>query len=640
MSDARSVHTTCNRDCPDACGLIADVENGRVVALRGDPDHPVTQGFLCYRTSRFPKRQYDPARITKPLLRRGDRQIEIPLDEALDIAAEKLVEIKKANGPAAILHYRSGGSLGMLKVLADYFFELFGPTCSKIGDICSGAGDAAQQTDFGREDSNDVFDLLSSRRIINWGKNIFISNVHLIPILKQARANGAEITLIDPVRTRSTQLADRYLQVRPDGDSALALAAARILFESGRVAKDAEERCDHFDAFKQLVFARPMSALLGECDLDLAAVEALATDLAEGPTAILVGWGLGRRLRGSSHVRLLDALSAISGNLGRKGGGVSFYFKRRGAFDVSFKGRRPPPRRLREPLLGQEILEAKDPPIRAIWVTCGNPVAMLPDSATVARAFEKTEFSVVVDSFPTDTTRRATLVLPTTTLLEDDDLLGAYGHHYLAVSRPVIPAPPGVLTDLQIFQELAKRVGLEEEMRGTPREWKLRMLERASQKGASLERLEKGPVRNPFAEEVLFADQKVDTASGRVNLIHALLPPDADEPGYPLHLFSNSTDKAQSSQWATEHPAVITATLHPRAANGVPDGALAKLVSAIGALTVRIAHDPGQRPDLVIIPKGGHFDRGGAANALIRARATDDGDGAAYQSARVRVEPV
>jgi anaerobic selenocysteine-containing dehydrogenase len=514
--------TICNRDCPDACGIVAEVEDGRVVTIKGDPEHPVTRGFLCYRTSRFLKRQYHPERLLKPLVRQGDRQIEIPLDEALDLAAEKLLQIKRESGPAAILHYRSGGSLGMMKLLADYFFEKFGPTSTKRGDICSGGGDAAQQLDFGHEDANDIFDLYNSRHIINWGKNIHVSNLHLIPVIKEARRRGATMTVIDPVRHRSEQLADRYLQIRPDGDLAFGLAVARILFESGGVSPRARSLCDHFDAFRALACARPLDDLLQECDLSLDDARQIASELADGPTAILVGWGMQRRLRGASHVRVLDALTTISGNLGVKGGGASFYFKRNGAFDFSFMNQTRPPRTLSEPLLGEEMMNAKDPPIRAVWVTCGNPVAMIPDSASVARAFERTEFSVVVDSFQTDTTRRATLVLPTTTLLEDDDLLGAYGHHFIAASRPVVPPPEGVLTDFEILQEIGRRVGLADVLVGTARDWKERMLARVAQKGATIEALERSPVKNPLVSDVLFDDQRVPTSTGRVNLIHQI----------------------------------------------------------------------------------------------------------------------
>src|SRR5579872_3414201 len=111
--------TSCNRDCPDVCGIIATVEDGKVTRLRGDPDHPVTRGFLCYRTNHFLETQYDPDRLLQPLYRRhkGDELRPISWEGALDLAAERLTTIRRESGPAAIFHYRSGGSLGLLKVL-------------------------------------------------------------------------------------------------------------------------------------------------------------------------------------------------------------------------------------------------------------------------------------------------------------------------------------------------------------------------------------------------------------------------------------------------------------------------------------------------------------------------------------------
>ena len=159
--------TICNRDCPDACGIVATVEDGKVTKIRGDKEHPVTRGFLCYRTSLFLSTQYSAARIKTPLLRHNGKFHPISWDEALDMAVDRLMRIRNESGPAAIFHYRSGGSLGLLKHLCDYFFEQFGPVTIKRGDICSGAGDAAQELDFGEEDSHDIFDLRqywSSRR--------------------------------------------------------------------------------------------------------------------------------------------------------------------------------------------------------------------------------------------------------------------------------------------------------------------------------------------------------------------------------------------------------------------------------------------------------------------------------------------
>ncbi len=644
MSELRK--TLCNRDCPDACGIEATVDGDRVTRIRGDRDHPVTRGFLCYRTSLFLDTQYSPERLTTPLVRRGDLFEPLSWDAALDLAAERLTAIRKESGPAAILHYRSGGSLGLTKHLSDYFFERFGPVTVKRGDICSGAGDAAQELDFGEEESNDLFDLLNAKNILLWGKNVVTSSPHTVPVLHDAKANGARIVLIDPVHHKSAQLCDTFYQPRPGGDFALAMAVAGVLFERGWTDPEAPRYCDRFDEFRALAMRRTVGEWCAGADLPEGAAEDLARRLGPGrPAAILVGWGMGRRINGGAIVRALDALGAISGNLGVAGGGVSFYFRRRRAFDTSFvRGASAAPRTVCEPLFGPEILAMKDPPIRAVWVTAGNPVDMLPESRTIVEALRSREFVVVVDSFLTDTARQATLVLPTTTLLEADDLLGAYGHHYIGSARPVVPPPAGVKSDLEIVQGLAEKVGLGDAMAGTAREWKKRLLSpELAAHGVTLERLDAGAVRNPLAPKVAFADRKFATPSGRVNLLDRM-PPDAPPAGadYPLVLMALSTPEAQSSQWAqsaTKPGSPPEVTVHPGAAQGVADGGLCRVESPLGAIVARLRHDPLQRRDVVLAAKGGHLRDGGCFNALVRARTTDLGEGGALYDERVRIVP-
>ncbi|WP_437310733.1 molybdopterin-containing oxidoreductase family protein [Sorangium sp. So ce388] len=637
--------TVCNRDCPDACSIVATVEDGRVVRLGGDPGHPITRGFLCYRTSRFLETQYSPERLTAPLLRKGGELTPVSWEEALDTAAEQLLRIRSESGPAAIFHYRSGGSLGMLTGITDAFFARFGPVTVKRGDICSGAGDAAQLTDFGEEDSHDLADLKNARHILLWGKNVFTSSPHTLPVLREAKARGAELALIDPVHHRTASLCGAFYQPRPGGDFALATAVARVLFDEGWTDPRAADYCDHLDAFRALACSRSVAAWCRDADVPEAAALDLARRLGpEKPTAILVGWGMGRRTSGGAIVRALDALAAVSGNLGIPGGGVSFYFKRRGAFDLSpFQGDRPAPRTVCEPLFGEEVLRMSDPPIRAVWVTAGNPVAMLPDSGAVAEALATRDFVVVADAFLTDTARLAHLVLPTTTLLEADDVIGAYGHHYLGVATPVVPPPDGVKSDLEIMQALAKRAGLGGALDGSARDWKRRVTEpRLAPLGITLETLEREPVRNPLAPEVLFADRKFPTPSGRVNLITEA-PAEREDPGadgFPLLLMALSTEKSQCSQWARPQRGPAVVTVHPDAAGGVADGELCRIASRVGAMTVRLRHDPAQRRDVALIPKGGHLRDGRCANALIRARTTDIGEGGALYEERVRVEPL
>jgi anaerobic selenocysteine-containing dehydrogenase len=632
--------TLCNRDCPDACGIVATVEDGRVTSIRGDKDHPITRGFLCYRTALFLSTQYSSERLSTPLLRTNGTFHPISWNEALDLAAERLTTIRRQSGPAAIFHYRSGGSLGLLKHLSDYFFEQFGPVTTKRGDICSGAGDAAQETDFGEEDSHDVFDLLNSRNILLWGKNVFTSSPHLVPILKDARARGARLVQIDPVYHKTAVLCEEYIQPRPGRDFALAMAVSRIIFEEGWMDPGAPHYCDHVGEFRALAERRSVAEWCREADVVPEVARKLAWRLGpDKPTAILVGWGLGRRINGAGTVRALDALCALSGNIGIPGGGVSFYFKRRGAFDTSFiRGAKVAPRTVCEPLFGPELLQMKDPEIRAVWVTAGNPVTMLPESETTRRALQSREFVVVVDSFLTDTARLAHLVLPTTTLLEADDLLGSYGHHWLGVATPVVQPPKEVKSDLEIVQALAERVGLGGVMAGDAREWKRRMMQpKLGPRGISLEALETGPIRNPLPPKVLFADRKFSTATGRVNLMTEAPPFEMLNPDYPLFLMSLSTEKAQSSQWALREDGPAIVTVHPEAAQGVGDGEICRLESGISSMTVRLRHDSKQRRDVALVPKGGHLRDGRCANALLRARTTDLGEGGALYDEHVRL---
>jgi anaerobic selenocysteine-containing dehydrogenase len=638
-TEVRKTH--CNRDCPDACALHVTIEDGRAVRLQGDPEHPVTQGFLCERTNRFLERQYDPDRLTSPLLRRDGELQPVPWDEALDFIAAELTRIREESGPAAVMHYRSGGSLGLMKHVVDAFFERFGPVTVKGGDICTGAGDVAQEEDFGDEDCNDLFDLLESRNILVWGKNPHAANVHLLPVLKQARAVGARITLIDPVHHRGTQLADEYLQVRPGGDSALALGAARLLFESGRTDPEAPDYCENLEGFRALAESRSVADWAGLADLTVEQVELIATALAEKPCAVLIGWGMQRRAHGSATIRVLDALTAISGNVGIPGGGANFYFKRRGAFDTSFvKGEAA--RRIPEPLLGPGVLAASDPPVRALWVTAGNPVAMLPESRTVQQALSSRELCVVVDSFLTDSAACATVVLPTTTMLEDEDLLGAYGNHWLGEVRAVLPPPAGVKTDLEIINALARRLDLDDELQQDAEWWKRRLLAKVADKGASLEELRRAPVRNPLAAEVMHAERRFATPSGKVRLItEATTEPARGTKDRPLVFMSQSTAKAQGSQTtAAAQSGPLEATVHPEAAPGFKDGDFALLESDVGALTVRLRFDAQQRRDVVLADKGGWLSKGRCANAIIPAKASDAGGCAAFLDTAVRLLPV
>ncbi|MFQ5600124.1 MAG: molybdopterin-dependent oxidoreductase [Candidatus Krumholzibacteriia bacterium] len=637
----QTLRTACNRDCPDACGIVARVEDGRVVSLAGDRQHPITRGFLCERTARYLRRQYDADRLTHPLKRRGGRFVRVGWDEALDCVASGLARIRHESGPQAVLHYRSGGSLGILKVLNDYFFECFGGARVKKGDICSGAGEAAQEADMGTSDSGDLEDLVNSRCILLWGKNVTTSFVHMLPVLKEARRRGAVVVLLDPAPGRTARFADLVVRPRPGTDRFLALGMVRLLRERGAVDPTLSEWSVGPEEFLGLAMSRGLDDWARASDVRPEEIERLV-DLyvSHRPANIQVGWGLQRRRFGGKTVRVLDALCAVSGNLGIAGGGVTFYSRRRRAFDTARYGPPESRRGIPEPLLGQGILDAKEPRVRSVVVDNGNPVAMLPDSRTVARALETRELVVVLEQFMTDTAERAHVVLPVTTMLEEEDVLGAFGHHHLIAVRPVARRPEQVKTDLEIYQALAARLGFGAELAGSAPEWAERLL--APVRGrVRYAALREGAVRNPLAAGVIFAARRFPTADGRFHFVTEVpLEEHAQDAAHPLSLGSFSSPRAQSSQWSRPIAGrPLEARCHPEAAPWATDGAPALLRSRIGHLQVVVRFDPGLRRDVVLVPKGGWLKHGQAANSLVRAEATDMGLGAAYYDEPVRLEP-
>ena len=647
MADPQRIRTTCNRDCPDACGMIATVQDGRVLRVQGDPEHPVTRGFLCERTNRdYPARLSDPDRLTTPLLRQGDGFVPIGWDAALDLVAEQLLRFREESGPASILRYRCGGALGILKGVIDAFFDRFGPVSAKGGDICSGAGDAAQELDFGVSEANDLFQLRAASSVLVWGRNVYTSAVHQLPLLKEARARGARMVLVDPVRHRTAELCDAVLQPRPGTDFELAMALSRRLLDEGRWHPDAASWCAGFEDHRALVRSRGVDEWLAPTGLAAADLDSLAAAFAAGPDAgpvtILVGWGLQRRANGGGSVRALDALAAVTGQLGVPGAGVFFSTKRRGAFDTSFGVAAEPPRRISEALLAEELDTASDPPLRMVWIDGANPVVMLPGSQRLAAALRRREFVVVVDSFLTDTAQQADLVLPCATMLEEEDLVGAYGHHWIGEQRAVVPPPPGVRSDLEIVAGLARRVGLGAEFDRPVEDWKRMALARVAPLGAGLEALQRGPVRNPEAPEVRHAGRRFATPDGRARLI-AAAPPEVPAPTaeWPLYLTAISTPRSQGSQAEFQRrPGPPEARVHPSAAAGLADGARARVVSPQGELEVVLGHDERLHPTVLHMDKGGWLAAGRCANVLVAPRPTDLGGGACYYDQLVRIEAI
>ena len=193
--------TICNRDCPDACSIVATIEEGRITHLAGTPDHPVTQGFLCYRTSHFLETQYSSQRLTKPLLRSSasGKLLPVSWEEALSYTADKLLQIRKESGPASIFYYRSvarwNDGRGRRPLLGTFWAG-----DSQAWRHLFGGGRCRADRRLWHRRIERFFRSAKREEHPLWGKS-FISSPHLLPLLKDCRRAGAQLALIDPVAT-------------------------------------------------------------------------------------------------------------------------------------------------------------------------------------------------------------------------------------------------------------------------------------------------------------------------------------------------------------------------------------------------------------------------------------------------------
>jgi anaerobic selenocysteine-containing dehydrogenase len=647
----KKIYTSCTLDCPDGCGIIAHVDNGRVVKLEGHPDHEFTKGYLCAKTYRFPKRLYSPERQLHPL-KRASGSIDSPWvrigwDEALDLVADRIRSFKAETGSLSIMHYQRTGSWGVTKKLNHRFWNLLGGVTTPSGSLCSGAARAGQKLDFGIRLGHDPSDIVNSKLVLLWGRNPLATNLHLVPLLKTVSEQGGRVILVDPVKSESATICDRHVQPRVATDASFALALAKIVLEEGLEDKDFIERhTDGFAKFRTLVDSHSLQSLSDRCGLSIEELRELAREYATTkPASIQLGWGLNKYKSSAEIFRCVDALAALCGQIGIPGGGVTHGYDTQRLFDKTIEAsdRAELHRAIPEPLLGRGLLEASDPPVRMMFVNGGNPVNQSPNSNLVAKALTQLDFVVVVDSFLTDTTDYAHIFLPTTTFLEEEDALVSWGHNILGGVNPAIDPVGESRSDLWIVQQLADRLGIGEEMAGTPREWLRRVMSPMEAKGVTVDALLDGPIRCPVAPLIPFADKKFPTKSGRFEFITEIEVEQRKDPAFPLTLVTNFSKKWLLSQMTeAEHPKLATVRVGAdwAANHGIENGRQMRLRSAVGELVVEVQVDPRVGKEMVIMAVGTWMKRGGGVNILTEDIMTNFGEMAAYGETRVLLEPL
>lgn len=467
--------TTCPLDCPDTCGILATVEDGQIVKLSGDREHPYTGGVLCAKMRHFlESRFYSRERILYPMLRCGAKGegsfTRISWERAFAICTEKLTAIKEEFGGKAILPFFYAGNMGKINRFAGCpFFNKLGALRLKQ-TICSTTAGAGWAAHCGSLAGTPPETAVESDLIIAWGINIRATNMHFYRSIAEAKKRGAKLLVIDPHRSETAEKADIFLHIRPGGDIALALCTAKILFDSGREAADfLSEHTTGAEEFKHHLAGLNTEELAKEAGLSFRQIEEFASLLSSTKkTFVRIGMGLSRNSRGAMAVRAVSALCAVSGHLGGgRGAGVLLGSLAFSPDAEMLEGRtliKEESAAVNMVQLGEALVMRK-PKIRALFVYNANPIVSCPDSNMVRKGLRRDDlFTIVHEQVMTPTARYADLLLPAATFLENHDFYNAYGHFYLAVAKPVVPVLGEAKSNFDLFQELARRMGFCEDI--------------------------------------------------------------------------------------------------------------------------------------------------------------------------------
>jgi anaerobic selenocysteine-containing dehydrogenase len=519
---ARSrIRTVCPRNCYCTCGMLVTVEEGRIVSIEGDPDNPATLGKVCLKGLSYVERVTHPDRLRTPLRRNPEGGFEaVSWDEALDGIATGLSEIREQSGPRAVLYYEGSGSHGALSGLADAFWHPFGGPTRAHGDLCWPAGLEATRLTYGDNRHNHPALTARSRFVLLWGHNPAETNVHQWRLILDAQAAGAQVAVVDPRSTDTSDAADLHLQPRPGTDAALALGMAQVLFEEGlHDAGFLESHAEGLDAYRERAWGYPPETVADVTGIPPDRIRELARAYGSArPALIIAGFGLQRHHHAGQAMRAVSLLPALTGNIGIAGGGWQ-YANLASHCLRPVPGLPPPPeggvRSFATSRLGWALQHLGDPPLRAAWFEKANPVSQHPRTAEVRAGLRGLGLVVVVDQFLTDTARMAHYVLPAKTLFEEEDLVTAYWHPYVQLRQKVLDPPSGVWTETEIWRDLCLRLGYPiRAFEQDPTERLRKML--PEERGAALEELRVRPLDLSGWGDVVWADGAFGTPSGKV----------------------------------------------------------------------------------------------------------------------------
>lgn len=469
------IHGACPHDCPDTCGIVTEVENGRAVKFYGDPAHPVTKGWLCAKVRPYLDHVYHADRLMHPLRRVGPKGSgqwkQITWDDALDEIASRWKQIIAEFGAAAILPYSYSGTLGLVQmaVSSGRFWNRLGASQLQRS-ICGAAAEMAVEATLGARWSAPGADVVHSRLLILWGHNPISTAPHFMPFMREAQRRGCFVVVIDPRHTLTARSANIHLAPGPGTDGVLAMGVANILVEA-RLHRELwlEEHTIGWPEFRERLRAFTLRHVARRTGLSEKAITDLARLYGElTPGLIKIADGINRNHNGGQNVRAICALPAITGQYGKQGGGLAYstsgYLKWDPEAVHRWKDCPPPARTVNMNRLGAALCgEITNPPIKSLYVFGANPATSTPNAGKIVEGLKREDlFTVVHELFLTDTADHADIVLPATSQLEQTDLHKGYGHTLLAYNAPAIPPQGECKNNWEVMGLLADRMGFRE----------------------------------------------------------------------------------------------------------------------------------------------------------------------------------
>lgn len=462
----------CPRNCYDTCAMVTTVKDGTITFVSGNEKNTYTRGRLCVKGNSYPRMVYSPDRIKYPMRQKGrgsGNWERISWDEAFTLIAAKILEIKKRYGstlPICLNKY--SGNFDILHYGIEGMMSSIGYTTRATGTPCWPAGIDAQAFDFGRILNSDPEQMVHAKYLIIWGANPAWCSVHSMYYIEQAREKGCKVVVIDPLLTQTAAKADEYIQIKASTDGALALGMARYildhrLYDEVWLRENAKGAEAFFDYLRKNVTVEWAAEKTG---IEAPIIERIAREYAVAkPANIWIGYGMQRHTNGGANVRAIDALGAMTGNIGVLGGGVNYAQLDTWAFNYHAMGMKPPAgskgekdRAININNFGAEVLSAQDPPIKMLWIACRNPLSQDPEAEVVKKAFEAMDFIVTADLFMNRSVAMSDLVLPVTTPFEAPGINVSYWHYWINLNQQAIKPMFEAKSDVEIAMGLSKKL--------------------------------------------------------------------------------------------------------------------------------------------------------------------------------------